>query len=480
MTSTNLFEKMHNSKLFTLIKGLKPEEIRWFQKFLKSPFYNTNEQHLKLFDYIKKYYPDLDSPKLSKEATCKKLFPKQAFNIQKIRKLMHGLTILVEEFIVVMRLKNNTYQKKRLLVTELGERNVYDLFQKGTEELVEELKALPYRDAFFFQEMQVLNLEYYGHVETNKQTTDLTHLKSTIDYLDNYYLLQRQRLNYAIKEHEKLFARQVEIDSLEQNHNKLQENPTFKLYELLHKTLTSANDETIYLEIENLFKAEIEKINRNSQLEIIRFLLNYYSGKINSGEKMYISKTLTLYKFGLKQNLLIKNNQLGEVTFNNIATIGVLEQEYDWVTHFIEDYKKYLPASTRKDTTSLSLGLLFFYKKEYNKTIDLLLNQTFANPLHILKSKSILLRTYFEQFLLDDSYFDLLILQSHAFEKFVRRNDAISRYKKESYLNFTLFIRKIVQAISENNLDISLFHKIKKTKAIILKPWLLEKIKATL
>ena len=91
---------MQQSKLFTLLSGLEAAEFRWLHKFLKSPFYNTNEKILNLFLYIKKYYPDLDSPKLAKEITFQYLFPKQQFQAQKMRKLMHELATLVEDFMV--------------------------------------------------------------------------------------------------------------------------------------------------------------------------------------------------------------------------------------------------------------------------------------------------------------------------------------------------------------------------------------------
>lgn len=151
---------MHSSKLFTLLKGIREDEIHWFQKFLKSPFYNSNPLPLKLFDLIKKYYPELESPKLTKEKVFKKLFPNEKFNVNKLRKVMHSLAVLTEEFFVTMRLRNKEFQKKKILVEEFGERNLYAQFEKGTKELIEELEALSYRDTFFIKKFMscILNI----------------------------------------------------------------------------------------------------------------------------------------------------------------------------------------------------------------------------------------------------------------------------------------------------------------------------------
>ncbi len=152
---------MHDSKLLNLLRSIEPEEIHWFQKFLKSPFYNHHELPNTLFQYISKYYPELDSPKLSKEKAFKKLYPKETYSIQKMRKAMYELSVLVEEFLVAMRIRNKAVQKKKLLVAELGERNVYEQFKKGTKELLGKLEALPYRDIVTYQEIHLLNLDFY-------------------------------------------------------------------------------------------------------------------------------------------------------------------------------------------------------------------------------------------------------------------------------------------------------------------------------
>lgn len=107
---------MHASKLFTLLRGLRPEEIHWFQKFLKSPFYNNagaNAFTIRLFELIKKYLPELDSSKLKKEKVFKKLFPNEKFNVQKLRKVMFELANLTEEFFITMHLRNKDFQRKK-------------------------------------------------------------------------------------------------------------------------------------------------------------------------------------------------------------------------------------------------------------------------------------------------------------------------------------------------------------------------------
>lgn len=467
---------MHSSKLLTLLRGLRPEEIHWFQKFLNSPFHNNNTLPIHLFNLIKKYYPDFNSPKLNKEKVFQKLFPNEKFKVQKLRKVMHELANLTEAFFVTMRLRNNNFQRKKILVQELGERNLYAHFEKGTKNLIRELNALPYRDTFFYKDIFELNLNYSNHPETNRQLLNPKLLKIESEHLDYFYLLQQQQLDFTLKFHKKIFKENVSINSLKQTQIALQQEPLFKIYQLINKAVSSPDNDDNYLKIETLFKEEIEKLGKTDKDIILRVLINYYSSQINKGKAEYFSHVFSLYKFGLGNNILVDNNLMRSSTFSNIITVGANQKAYDWVEDFIENHKKYLAASTRDDTYFFGLGLLFFHKKEFSKTIDLISNHKFSKQLQNLQSKTILLRAYFEQYLLDNSYYELLIAQTQAFEKFIRRNELISESKKERYLNFTLFMRRIVNGHWQGKLDRSLLELLKNADAVLLKFYLLKKL----
>jgi len=189
---------------------------------------------------------------------------------------------------------------------------------------------------------------------------------------------------------------------------------------------------------------------------------------------------LSLYKFGLDQNLILQNEQIGETTFLNIATTAISEGDFEWAESFINEYTKTLPQQVKQDAINLSFGLLYFRKEQFTEATSLLTNDTFTKPLYTLSSKTILLRSHFEQFLSDNSYYDLLISQSIAFEKFIRRNDLISIKKKEYSLNFILFTRKITNAIFQNTLSQGLYTQVKNAESVVHKDWLMEKIQQNL
>jgi hypothetical protein len=477
---TTIISNMRDSKLINLLRAIEAHEIHWFQKFLDSPFHNSYKENIRLFKQLKKYHPHFDAPRLTKEQIFGELYPGKAYHPQKMRKLMHGLGVLAEEFMAAMYLKNNPYHKKTITTSALAQRNVYAQFEKGTTQLLEELEALPYRDTHFYKEMHQLKLAYYNHIGTSKQKENVVILNDAIASLDQYYLLQRQQLSLALGWHARLLGAIPPVNTLERSGEVLAREPVFRLYELIGQFLDKGWDDAQYLEVENVFKKEIRRLAFKDQQEIIRILLNYLSGQVNIGKRADISKMFALYQFGLSWKLMFENGQMGVTTFINIVTVGLLNGAYEWAGSFIADYNNYLPESLREDTTNLSQGLLLFHREDYGGAIDLLLNYSFSNLLHLLKSRALLIRAYYEQFIIDSSYYELLIAQTNAFEKFVRRKEAISSLKKESYLNFIQATRTIAYAVSNFSVDEKLHKKIKATNPVVLKSWLEEKVKEQL
>ena len=467
---------MYSSKLFSLLRGLRHEEIHWFQKFLNSPFFNNNDLPIQLFDYLKKYHPELDSTKLTKEKIFQRIFPNEKFNQQKLRKAMHELTTLVEEFFVTIRVRNAEFEKKKLLVEELGERNLYPQFEKRTKALIHELEALPYRDAFFYKSIFELNYGYANHSETNRQKFNSQILKSSTESLDAYYLLQKQQLEIGIKSQQKLFNQKVKFQSLKSIKAELQESPVFVLYEKVIQSIEQQDNSSTYLQLERLFKEHHDVLSKNDQIIIFRVLLNYSIRQVNKGNAEYFKKIFLLYKYGLESKLLISNERITETIFLNIIVSGGNVGEFDWVENFIEAHQKYLPKTRREHVALYGQGVFLYKKKDYAKAIEIISNHTFSRPLRILNSKTILLRSYFGLYRNDSSYYDMLVAQVNAFEKFIRRGSTVADDTKEQYLRFVYFFRKIVNADWQNVLDMTLHEKIKNQEAVVLKFWLLETI----
>ena len=175
--------------------------------------------------------------------------------------------------------------------------------------------------------------------------------------------------------------------------------------------------------------------------------------------------------------VFIEQNRIPEVIFSNIVSVGARCGEFEWTKKFIDDYKLFLDEDERESATLLSMAFLYFNEKKYSKSIDLINQYSFIKPLNIIKSKTILIRSFFELFLTDDSYYEVLLAQTFSFEKHIRRNKDISTEKADGFLNFIKFTRRVANGILDKNIPASLVEAIQLHMSLPYKDWLLQKVR---
>lgn len=476
---------MQKSKLIRLLKVLDTDEFKHFPKFINSPFFNSNKQYLPLYRYLIKHYPDFDSPKLTKELAFKKCYPNKKYSYNTMSNLMSGLANLTEEYLLNIQFQKTSYDKKKTLVKALGERkNCYDLYEKYNTIIVQEVKSRTINDMAYHQDLRELNHGFYFHPTTNRQTIGSQGIQGIMDDLDiSYtqtkllYLLEMKSRAYLFEEKYTLLLDEKMMLGKEADFKQM--CPICLIYLKILKLYELKEDKKAFDAAKDLFSEQMETIGKTERTVILLHLMNYCVRRINKGDLAYAKESLALYKIGLLHNILIEQDRISEATFSNIVSSGIKCKEYDWVKNFILEYRFYLDDEEKESTTLISLGLLNFAQEKYALVIDLLLNHPFDKPLQIIKAKSLLIRTYFEQFLQDDSYYELVMAQTYAFEKYIRRNVDISKGKSIAHLAFIQNTRRLITAIIEKNISLDFLDSLQ-SSIPACKNWLLEKLKVEL
>src|SRR5688572_11768167 len=88
---------LEDSKLVTLLKTLNKQEFERLEKYVKSPFFNSSEQLVTLFDLLKGDYPDFAL--ISKDKIFRVFYPKEEFKDKKIRDMLSRLLEIAQGFL---------------------------------------------------------------------------------------------------------------------------------------------------------------------------------------------------------------------------------------------------------------------------------------------------------------------------------------------------------------------------------------------
>jgi hypothetical protein len=102
---------MQNSKLFDVLHKFDRTKINNFCEYLNIYNRKSENKAIKLFQVIEKYFPNLDSPELSKIQVHQTLFAEKTFDEKRILNIMSDLLDLVEEYIAYEKKQRKYFRK---------------------------------------------------------------------------------------------------------------------------------------------------------------------------------------------------------------------------------------------------------------------------------------------------------------------------------------------------------------------------------
>lgn len=464
---------MHQSKLVRQLRILTAPELKRLLQFLKSPFYNANPVIVKLYLLLREHHPEFDAPALTKEKAFRKLFPGRAYEHQKMLNLMSDFTALLEQYLVVLQLEKEELEQKKLLVQAYSERpGCYDVFEKKLWEMDKFLDAQPYRDELYFREKKDLNLSYFMHPGTDMVAEGQEALQTALQCFEAFKAISTVKMQCSRNAWENAVGTRKNIDPESSGFYK--NNPLYVLYEKL-AALQHAPEVTNDLQhLVDLFTAHIHAFRPDDRSNILKMLLNHCNRQINRGQSEFIITSFELYKTGLQYDSLLLNGKMKDSTFHNIVAVGINCKAFDWTKAFMERFQEHLDLNIREDALALGFGQWHFEQKDYWQVIDVL-ERAFSEPQDILKSKTLLSRTWFEIAWADETYQEILLAQLDAFEKFLRRNQAIPPRLTAGALHFVEFTRKLALGKGGKKKMAQLKIGIEAEPNLVLRNWLLEK-----
>ena len=468
---------MKGTKLYSQLAGLSKDEMKQLYKAVKSPIFNTNPTTTHLFERLKFQHPNFDSSPKGRRKLYKKIFPKNAFHDQKLRRLFTNLSQIVEKFLLFHTLENDDNKRQQMLIEIYDKRALVPLFEQEIKSLNEKQLAQDIKDAdWYFNRFQLLYIQYSSMHHSKYDPTDKT-LEEAIHCLDNFFALRKIYLDIGLKSKQKIYNLGENNNFLPvPNTSQILDNQLFKLYNLA-SNLLGDNDLEIFEEYEELLKKLVTKLSINDQLLLFFSGLNYLTRKINKGDSSLRRKILDWYKWGLETKILLQNNQLSPITFGNVVVYGCRLGNYSWTRHFIQQYQEFLPENIRDNEAAYSEAILLFHQKSYMEVLSKLSDYVFSHQ-YKLKTKNLLCRTYFELYRQDFNYYELILASLKNYENYLYRNEDFSERITKPHFNFIQILKGLIQKMNnpqhEKETMSWLISQLNKREKVVCRDWLTE------
>ena len=418
---------MYRSKLIRITSSLKESQL----DFIKNKLEGNKTNASLLFKQIIPYFPFKEETEqwLKKEVVYKKLFKNEMYSEGRIMKIMTELSKIIEHCIYQAHIEENFFYKKLTLLEYYLNNGLDTYFETDYKELVKHLSNEKESIDLYYKKYQLEELYIEFKLKETDRNANYNLLYQNLQLLSTIGELRIKNLSIVtIKE------------SLEFNHLQSNLQSAHNYINLLFKD----NDEIYFEKCMAIIKDETNGIEGNELRTIIVLLINYCIYKINKKITIYLKHILYLHKLLIQYNILLeKNNTLTPAVFKNIITVSLRLKEIDFTENFINQFSVYLPSIHKEEIYHFSLAQLYLYKRDYEKTLQILKSHNFKDIFYKTSIKRLQIMSLYCLSKKDDSYIDVLGNILNAFKKYIYINSELSESYIISNKNFYKVITKL-------------------------------------
>ncbi|MBK8567191.1 MAG: hypothetical protein IPN76_28670 [Saprospiraceae bacterium] len=449
-------------KLLTLLKALRKEEYRDFEKFLQSPFFKASDQYLTFFRYLNKQFPTFELEREGLEFAFRSCFGAKSFTETKLYNLMSGMSKQVEQYLAIQLVlnqdeRNGLSLQRYLLVKALGERNMSSYYRAAAEELVALTESLQAKSSDNYLAIYLLNRDYYFNPDTPKHLDQQPALQSATDSLIIHFCISFLRLvaemhvrGRSIKGLPDLSRLVLDAVLAYTDHVSIRDkSPLAAIYNSLVKMYHNGVSEHGFRDIKELLVENFDQLPKQEQ----RLLMSHV---INSGISMYASEAnvnqelLSLYKLAITYNALLEGNRITHIAFFNIAATAAYCSEFDWALEFVAEYRKFLEFDKELSAVSLSKALVCYENGNLENARSFFDNVVFRTSGFEMIGRLLHLKITFDNYLKDADEFQFLSHTLSTFERYVKEKQSLTFDKKETILNFIRFVNHLTKERTSN------------------------------
>lgn len=466
---------MKHSKLISLLESFNSSELRAFKDFLSSPYFNKKEINLELYKILKPLAKQgFPEEKVKREVIFHKLFPNEKYDERKLNHVISEVFRLTEQYLGIQEFEQDRalpyLYAARAHLKKQQEKAYLHQIRKARKKLEEK----QYRDRQYYYQSTLLEELEEQHFLSKKVHRENFSLQNAANQLDRFYLTQKLQYICNMLDRQKFLPTRYEMSSLPAlkqmlELNSFQSEPAIQVYHYLMLALNQKSNKSSFDQFRSYFNGYQNIFTDDEIRQLYLLAINFCVHKIRIGERAYATELLSLYTEGIDKRILLENEKLSPWIYKNVVKLGLGLQRLEWVEDFVKKYSQYLSKALRKDAYHFSLADIYFHKKAYSSALYELNQVEFSDIYYNLDAKTTLLKIYYET-----GETEAFISLISSFKIFLRRQKALTKHVKASYLNFANLLYKIFK-MKTNEFE-QIQTEISSVKALSGRTWLLNQI----
>lgn len=465
---------MQKSKLILYLKCFLKSEMQELKDYLYSDLIKKEKEKDKirqLFSILKSLYPDFS--KLDKDYLISSIYKNDERGEKKLNRLNGRLLKIIKQFIRHKESieKNFGLEELSFLINRNNQKLVDFQITQSTKKLNE-----AYNESLL--EKFILNSLISDHKQKNNYRTDDLNITKTMASLDEFYFVKQFEfiLQYFSQHYFGIALPLKDITSKYEGlktkfyESQVKNNSICQLYihatEMLIKEDSRASDKLL-----KLLNQYENKINNKHKVTMYTLVRNFCVKQYSLGHQEYLKKAFGCYKNDLKTRRIYDNGKISLSSVQAIVKLGLRSKEFKWVHSFLKEHEDQF--NLEQNLFNLNWAEYYFAINQYEKCLTIL-DDNYDDIHYKVSSKRLVIKCYYEM------QSPILDSKINAFKLFIYRlkQNQITHIHKKGNNNFIDFLKQIILPSTFKNAKRieSLGKKIRTTKAIADKDWLIQKL----
>lgn len=459
---------MLHSKFILLYKTLSASEIRWFKKWVYSPMHNQHEAVQRLVEFVETRR-SLSEVTLQWERVFQYLYPREKFDLPRLRHVVSLATDVLEQFIGYYLSVDSLNAPLFWRTKAYRLRGLKKYAYQELEQAQAALAAQPLRNVDYYQQQYALDYEQF-QLDSAGNRPQVTNLQRLADDGAAVFVLQTLQHACMAITHQNLYKTHYDIPFLEAvlqalEQGKYGDMPAVQLYYSGYIALTKTQEKSNFQQLKQGLEQYGQSVDRQEYRELYTIALNYCIKRLNTGEMDFVRQAFDLYQKGIETGIL--RDEQGQITrfaYLNTVSLGLRLSEYPRVEQFIEQAAAWLPEAQRENYRHFCRAKAHFAQKRYDQAQRLLVQVEYDDLFLNLDSKTMLLKIYMEE-----KSYEALYALIKSVSVFLQRKSVLS-YHRENYKNILHFIKKILDGKTDKQ---AVRQQIEQTHPLTERSWLL-------
>ncbi|MEO8513772.1 MAG: hypothetical protein ABI543_09445 [Ignavibacteria bacterium] len=467
---------MEGTKLIKILRTFSKEELRDFDDFIRSPYFNNGDYLVKFFTEVRKYWPSFKNKNCTKENIFKILQPASDYNDPYIRKLISNLRKLADQFLIYRSFANERNEKKLALL------NQYRL--RGLDEEFEKLYNNTEKEFMNINETEIKSKDFdlyrlYGsainyHLDRDYKKV-LTYYQKEADSFVKYSVTKILEMYGDMINSRHLFQADFKMPLLNEIINNAEENNFFNDLSLKVTAYTLLVDLTLehryYIKLKDALSETSQTLSSETELNGYMALINFGIRKAHSGEPKYYNDIGEFYDKMLEKGVLTEGGYLQYYYFINIVTNRIRMKNYAAAEKFIDEYSVRLHPEDKDDVVNFCYARLNFYMGKFETALGYLAKINLQQTHIKLEVKNYLLMIYYELNMTEEAYYII-----DSYRHYIKRNETASDFVMNTNRNFLETYSKLLRLkLSPEGNEIDFLLKETEQTETINKEWLIRK-----